>query len=60
LLNGLSNNKEADNNEDRKVSVVGLGGYAKKMTTNISQEIRHSQTPLIINFGKDSAIYKLQ
>lgn len=60
LLDGLNNNKEADKNKDGKVSVVGLGEYSKNMTTNISKEIGHSQTPLIINFGKDSPVYKLQ
>ena len=60
LLDGLNNNKEADKNKDGKVTVVGLGEYSKKMTTNISKEIGYSQTPLIINFGKDSPIYKLQ
>jgi len=60
LLDGLNNNKEADKNKDGKVTVVGLGEYSKRMTTNISKEIGHSQTPLIINFGKDSAIYKLK
>jgi WD40 repeat protein len=60
LLDGLNNNKDADKNNDGKVSVVGLGGYSKKMTTDISKKIGHSQTPLIINFGKDYPIYKLQ
>ena len=60
LLNGLNNNKEADKNKDGKVTVVGLGEYSKKMTTEISKEVGHNQTPLIINFGKDSPIYKLQ
>ena len=60
LLDGLNNNKAADKNKDGKVSIVGLGEYSKKMTTDISKEIGHSQTPLIINFGKDSPIYKLQ
>jgi uncharacterized caspase-like protein len=60
LLNGLNNNKEADKNKDGKVTVVGLGEYSKKMTTNISKEIGHRQTPLIINFGKDNPIYKLR
>ena len=59
LLDGLNNNKEADKNKDGKVSIVGLGEYSQKMTTNISKEIGHEQTPLIINFGKDSPIYKL-
>lgn len=60
LLDGLNNNREADKNKDGKVSIVGLGEYSKKMTTDISKKIGHSQTPLIINFGKDSPIYKLQ
>ncbi|MCX5855230.1 MAG: caspase family protein, partial [Deltaproteobacteria bacterium] len=60
LLDGLNNNKEADKNKDGEVTVVGLGEYSKKMTTNISKEIGHSQTPLIINLGKDSVIYKLK
>jgi len=60
LLDGLNNNKEADKYKDGKVSIVGLGEYARKMTTAISKQIGHEQTPLIINFGKDSPIYKLQ
>jgi WD40 repeat protein len=60
LLDGLDNNRQADKNKDGKVSIVGLGEYSKKMTTNISKQIGHEQTPLIINFGKDSPIYKLQ
>jgi hypothetical protein len=60
LLNGLNNNKEADKNKDGKVTIVGLGEYSKKMTSSISKQIGHEQTPLIINFGKDSPIYKLQ
>ncbi|MBN2514109.1 MAG: caspase family protein [Sedimentisphaerales bacterium] len=60
LLDGLNNNKEADKNKDGKVTVVDLGEYSRKTTTNISKQIGHEQTPLIINFGKDSPIYKLQ
>ncbi len=60
LLDGLNNNKLADKNKDGKVSVVGLGSYSKERTTNISKEIGHSQTPLIINFGKDYPIYQLR
>lgn len=60
LLDGLSNNREADLYRDGRVSIVGLGEYSKRATAGISRQIGHSQTPLIINFGKDSAIYKLQ
>jgi len=59
LLDGLNNNKQADKNKDGNVTIVGLGEYSKKMTTNISKQIGHEQTPLIITFGKDSPIYKL-
>lgn len=60
LLDGLNNNRDADKNKDGKVSVAGLGGYAKERTTSLSKEIGHSQTPLIINFGKDYPIYQLR
>lgn len=59
LLNGLNNNKDTDKNKDGKVTIVGLGEYCKTKTAEISREIGHTQTPLIINFGKDSPIYKL-
>jgi WD40 repeat protein len=60
LLDGLNNNRQADRNKDGKVSVMGLGGYSKERTTQLSKEIGHSQTPLIINFGKDYPIYQLR
>jgi WD40 repeat protein len=60
LLDGLNNNREADRNKDGKVTIVGLGEYSRKKTTDISKEIGHSQTPLIINFGKDSPLYQLK
>ncbi len=40
LLDGLNNNREADKNKDGKVTIVGLGEYSKKMTTDISKEDR--------------------
>lgn len=52
LLQGLNNKKEADKNKDSKISLVELGEYSKQMTTDISKKLGHSQTPLIINFGK--------
>jgi len=60
LLDGLNNNRQADKNKDGRVTVVGLGEYSKKETTKISTEIGHSQTPLIINFGKDTPLYQLR
>ncbi len=59
LLQGLNNNRDADRNSDGKVSFIELGGYSRQITTAISKEIGHSQTPVIINFWKDSPLYKL-
>jgi Caspase domain/WD domain, G-beta repeat len=60
LLDGLDNKKEADKNNDNAISVVELGDYAKQATVEISRKNGHSQTPLIINFGKDIPIYNLK
>lgn len=60
LLDGLNNNRQADKYKDGKVSIVGLGEYSQKMTSQISRQIGHEQTPLIINFGKDSPIYQVR
>lgn len=60
LLRGLDNNSEADTNRDAQVSIVELGAYTKKQTIDASGKVGHRQTPMIINFGKDSPIYKLQ
>ncbi|MDQ1331070.1 MAG: hypothetical protein QG578_1335, partial [Thermodesulfobacteriota bacterium] len=60
LLEGLNNRQEADSNHDSAVSLTELGSYSKQTTTEISKTVGHSQTPLIINFGKDSPVYKLR
>ncbi|HBR21296.1 MAG TPA: hypothetical protein DD713_01805 [Nitrospiraceae bacterium] len=60
LLDGLNNNKGADKNNDKKVSLIELGEYTKQTTTDISKKIGHAQTPLIINFGRDNAVYNLR
>lgn len=60
LLEGLNNNAKADVNNDGRVGFVELGNYSKQTTTNLSEEIGHRQTPLIINFGKDNPLYQLQ
>lgn len=59
LLDGLNNNREADRNKDGTVTIVGLGEFSKKKTALISKELGREQTPLIINFGKDSPLYRL-
>lgn len=60
LLEGLNNNPKVDNNSDKKVSLVELGLYARKVTTEASKKVGHEQTPLIINFGKDNPVYLLK
>jgi hypothetical protein len=35
-----------------------LGRYSKKKTTEISTRLGHPQTPFIINFGKDSPLFR--
>jgi len=60
LLDGLNDNRGADLHGDGKVSIVGLGDYSKRKTTEISTRIGHGQTPLIINFGKDSVLYEIK
>jgi hypothetical protein len=41
------------------ISLLGFGEYSKLTTTEISKKLGHAQTPLIINFGKDNAVYNL-
>jgi len=38
LLDGLSNKKEADKNNDNIISLVELGEYAKQTTSEISKK----------------------
>ena len=60
FLDGLNDKKEADKNNDNRISLMELGEYAKQATTEISKKIGHIQTPLIINFGKDNPVYNLK
>ncbi len=59
LLKGLDNNREADTNRDARVSIVELGAYTKEQTIGVSRKVGNWQTPMIINFGKDSPLYRL-
>lgn len=59
LLAGLNNNKQADTNADKQISLMELGSYAKEQTNEIAARMRHKQEPLIINFGQDNPVYRL-
>jgi uncharacterized caspase-like protein len=59
VLDGLNNNRTADQNRDNRVSVVELGGHARERAIVFSKEVGHRQNPLIIGFGRDSPVYAL-
>ena len=59
LLAGLKNGKAVDKEKSGTVTVKSLGIYSKEMTTELSGKLGQPQTPLIINFGKDSPLYRL-
>ncbi len=58
LLKGLRTT-EADQNADKLLTVHELGEYAKRETKRLSQSIRLSQEPLLMNFGKDVTVYAI-
>jgi thioredoxin len=60
LLAGLKNGKVVDKNNSGTVTVKSLGIYSKEMTTEISSKLGQPQTPLIINFGKDSRLFEVR
>ena len=60
LLLGLKNGTAVDKDRSGSVTVKSLGIYSKDMTTEISSKLGHPQTPLIINFGKDSRLFDVR
>jgi WD40 repeat protein len=60
LLEGLNNNKQADGNNDGRVSLMELGEYAKAKTAEIAKGLGHTQAPFTFNFGKDTTVYNLK
>ena len=60
LLAGLKNDKAVDKEGSGAVTVKSLGIYSKEMTMEISTKLGHPQTPVIINFGKDSKLFDVR
>ena len=60
LLAGLKNGKVVDKDQSGSVTVKSLGLYSREMTTEISSKLGHPQTPVIINFGKDSRLFDVR
>jgi WD40 repeat protein len=59
LLQGIARGSEVDTEREGTVTVTKLGRYSKDRTTEISGKLGHPQTPFIINFGKDSPLFKV-
>jgi len=60
LLQGMRNPGDVDREGDGMVTVKKLGRYTKGKTADISSRLGHPQTPFIINFGSDSALFRVQ
>ncbi len=60
LLAGLKNGALVDRDKSGVVTVKSLGIFSREMTREISSKLGHPQTPLIINFGKDSRLFNVR
>lgn len=60
LLRGIENGREADRERDGYVTVRDLGLYTKEKTSELSAQIGHPQTPVIINFGRDNPLFMVR
>jgi WD40 repeat protein len=57
LLDSMRAANATDSNHDKEVSVAELGESAKQETMTISKKLGFPQSPNIINFGKDNALF---
>ena len=60
LLKSMREGNVTDSNHDKQVSVMELGEQARQETMEISKKLGAPQSPNIINFGKDSTLFKVQ
>ena len=60
LLQGIDNPREVDLEKSGNVTVINLGRYSQKMTTELSTKLGHPQTPFIINFGRDNPLFAVR
>jgi WD40 repeat protein len=60
LINSMNSAAATDTNHDKEVSVVELGQQARKNTMEISLKLGSPQSPNIINFGKDNALFQVK
>ena len=59
LLQGL-NTSRPDDDGDKVITINKLGEFARRMTMSVAHSLRHSQEPLLMNFGKDVPVYALE
>ena len=59
LLQGL-NTSRPDDEGDKVITIHKLGAFARRMTMSVARSLRHSQEPLLMNFGKDVPVYVLE
>lgn len=59
LLQGL-NTSRPDADGDKVITINKLGEFARRMTMSVAHALRHSQEPLLMNFGKDVPVYALE
>jgi len=60
LLQSMQESKTTDTNQDQEVSVAELGGQARVETMAISKKLGDPQSPNIINFGRDNALFMVK
>jgi len=60
LLEGLKNGTAVDMEKSGTVTIKSLGSYSKELTSELSGKLGYPQTPLIINFGKDSRLFEVR
>lgn len=60
LLKSMRAGSTTDSNHDSEVSVAELGESAKLETMDISKKLGFPQSPNIINFGKDNALFRVK
>jgi formylglycine-generating enzyme required for sulfatase activity len=59
LLKSIAAGSTTDSNHDNEISVAELGEQARQETLAISTTLGFAQSPNIINFGKDNALFRL-
>jgi WD40 repeat protein len=60
LLEGLKNGRTVDKDKSGAVTIKSLGIFSRETTTEISSNLGHPQTPVIIHFGKDSRLFDVR